>query len=207
MEATAMDMRIPVFCPECKSVFSSGIRLTGSNIKVDLKSNVFICECGHECTIRDGVYGVFDGIFRIHHGHYGTPENLEEICNIGREVGYGLREPDGALRDIVSLLPPESAAAIKQLGINSSLGIVMLIVVMVTMVSGAANNLIQAVRSVFPSNPAPNTIINNHNTIINFPAPADGGNCTIPDPPKKGSVGRRKQMEKIKKKAARKRDG
>jgi hypothetical protein len=79
----------------------------------------------------------------------------------------------------------------------------MMIVGMVTVVAGAVSGIAQAVKSVLPSHSPPQIIINNYNTIINPPAPTDGG---IADSPKEGSVGRRKQMEKKKKKAPRKRD-
>jgi hypothetical protein len=157
------------------------------------------CPNGHWGIIPDANYKIADGILRIHQGLYGTLENLIEILAIGREVEYGLREPDDALDEIVALLPPESAAAVQQFDLKSPLAKIMMIVGMVTVVATAVASIAQAVRSVLPSDPPPQIIINNNNTIINPPAPADGGSCAVPDSSKEGSVGRRKQMEKRRK--------
>lgn len=202
-----MAIPIPAYCPECGTFFASRSIVLGDSASVEFKDCwVGPCPNGHMGIILNGTYKVLDGILRILHGEYGSIQNLEEIRSIAREAEYGLSDPDDALDNIAGFLPPESAAAIKQLGREHPLTAILLIITIISMIAGTITSITQAVRSILPPDPMPQIIINNTNTIINPPAPTSRGRCAVPNPADKGTVRRRKKMEKQKKKTPRKRN-
>jgi hypothetical protein len=190
-----MVISIPAICLKCGAVFNSGIAFAGNASATIEGCTSGPCPNGHMGIIPDGTYKVIDGILRISKGEYGSIQNLQDILSIAREAEYGLREPDDAVDCIAGFLPPESAAAIKQLGRKHPLAAILFVIAIVGTFANTVTSITQAVKSLFPSDPASQIIINNNNTIVNSPAPEERGSGIVPDPSQKRAIGRRKHGE------------
>jgi hypothetical protein len=198
-----MIISIPAICPTCGAVFPSAYAMSGNATVTFEGCGSGPCPYGHMGIVPNGTYRFINGILQISRGEFGKAGDLERILAIAEAAKEAKKPADDALEEISKLLPSDAAAAIKQLGSKNPLAAILLVIFVLCAVIGAAGNAVTAVgsaiKALFPTDPAPQTIINNQNvTIINPPAAVDRRDNPVPQPLNRKQRRGLKKMERNK---------
>lgn len=177
-------------CPTCGEVFPSRISIDGPGIFL-VEGNEVQCPNGHMGVVPSGYYRIYNGILSL------TPTQVDEVKLLAEAVRRGQEDAQASLNKIADFLPPESAAAIKQLGANNPLTAVLLVLAIIASIAASCAG---AYRALVPADPSPPPVIHNHVTVINNAAPRDERGDAIGKPPKKEQIRRLRQLERQKEK-------
>ncbi|WP_203566247.1 hypothetical protein [Aurantimonas aggregata] len=149
--------------------------------------------------IPDGTYKVFNGLMLL------PPSVRQQVMEIAVSASNERITAGEALSQIAEFLPPEAAALIKQYSSNPVV-ILAIILWILTSLGTFAGGIGSLYKAFVPSDPTPQTIINNYGTIINESAAGDGAEEGVAKPLKREQVRRLRQMERQKQKLEREGD-
>lgn len=195
------EVDVPGICPTCGAVFPSGIVVPDGAILNWLGNVVGPCPNGHMGVIPDGTYQILRGLRWI------SASDLAKVRLIAESARAQREDPAIALDEIASLLPDQSAAALKNLstGQSAAAAALLLVLYLITMLLDATGKGIDIVNALVPDRPVTTTIINNH-TVNNYAAPRDDSDDAVVKPMKRPQLRRLRQMERQREKRARQRD-
>lgn len=150
--------------------------------------------------VLDGTFNVMNGALKIVKSGRITQEILDHIKELSKKAQSGEINPNDALDQVSTLLPPELAATVKQLGTDNPIAKILMIIAILTMLLTAGEKASNIYRSFGPSNPTPPIIINNDITINNNGASRDKSNQPVAGAIKREQARRLRQMESQKQK-------
>jgi hypothetical protein len=100
-----MNFEIPVYCPQCKAIYRSGLVLDETSRIGVGAGNMFTCPKGHLAELTEGPFDARDGVLRVRDAHGVSAPAWQKIHDVASQALSGEITQDDAIEAITLLAP------------------------------------------------------------------------------------------------------